>query len=1444
MKNFIKIISIFLLMFCNTTIKAQTTCGTAVSLSIPINTTVTSYTASEYWFKITIGPGNYQFNVKSSSSTNKINRGDIYTGTCGSPVLYGTDTLFDASADSLLFISITNTVSTTYNIKLGKTGGNTTFTVTGSTICLIAGDIGFCSGASSINLIAGISTPGSAPYTYTWSPGGANTSSITVSSPTPTTYTLTYHDGGGTYTATVTTFTLPTNLCNCQLVQNACFESCTNAYLNVFNVGALPSTCTVAASQIDLANWNAPSCGSPDYFNAIYPSSVASDGVPTNAFTTPTYTLNANSGNGYAGLFAYTNGGYREYLQSPLNCSLIAGLMYNVSFYVSLAGKSPMACNNLGAYISTSTITTSSSLVLPYTPQVNSSSVINNKGSWTKISGNYTASGGEQYVTVGNFYDTPNTTTVTCPSGSLTGNAYYYVDDVSITPATPTVTASNCQSGTVTITAYGAPNSTVTTWAGPSSYSATGSSISVASPTAAVTYTCTVNTGTCTACTLTQTITINPVSPCSGTAPSYTPATSYTFNANSGYATSNIQVISGVNYTINSADLRMAPGISITVKNGGTLIIKGSWIHSCNTCTNNAMWQGIIVENGGTLATVSGGNIHDPWINIIEDAVEAVHTASTTATTPIPNWGVSNTIFNNCATGFYIDAHPGDLSTNTISNNVIFTCRNLKSHAVVTSNLTAIKNDIIASTPHLLSSQNPTDLTAAGLRSKYGIYLKDVSATYSISAVAIGSGAKSSNLFDNLDYGIYGDNSAFTAKNNRFQNLTGNSNSTPYGIGIYGTDPRAPALQIIIGNGSTSIDNTEKNYFINCLRGIMLDQYKLVYINNNTFDNETTATTFTTSSSLVTGEFGVYLSKFAQGANNVPHEVLQFANNSSQNFCTAFSLDFNRIYNTASQSLYITSNSLTATGSNYSNTGLYLQQSTSFGANAGVPIDALNITANTITNISTNCISASAINTSTATTGFVTVNSNTELSLKYSTLGTSTLSPPIAAVYLSGCNRVKVSNNPLITTTGFGTSPYPTSYAQYLQGIYITQSPNSRITCNVVSEFGEDLVWLGNSAGSLWEENTMGYGQYGLVLRTSGIMGDQFNGSAGQPINDIWARQISGGLSIAQTLCDGSNPGTGTTSKLTCQAQTCTATTTYMPCTNTISAVPGSVAYASPATLISTTVTTSPGLCTSEGGNGFMANHNNNAQDAIADSSLTAMLNFNDSLPVYTWQTYWATQYYVSSINNSLSAASGYENAKTFASVDGAIANADYVTAQNLLTGITINNGVESNWKTVSNILITLGLNNSDSLTPNDITILKTVAQQCPLSGGSIVWRARAMINKYYMNIINYPSDCPDLSGNIAHKTSNVSIFNAVINPTINLFPNPNNGSMTLEYKIGKDAHLEIVDLNGNLVETYNLPATENHLEIKNEQLINGVYLYRIISNNTVVKFGKVVVMK
>jgi hypothetical protein len=81
-------------------------------------------------------------------------------------------------------------------------------------------------------------------------------------------------------------------------------------------------------------------------------------------------------------------------------------------------------------------------------------------------------------------------------------------------------------------------------------------------------------------------------------------------------------------------------------------------------------------------------------------------------------------------------------------------------------------------------------------------------------------------------------------------------------------------------------------------------------------------------------------------------------------------------------------------------------------------------------------------------------------------------------------------------------------------------------------------------------------------------------------------------------------------------------------------------------------------------------------------------------------------------------------------------------------------------------------------------------------------------------------------------------------NPQFNLYPNPSSDNVTINYNIVTDAVIEITDVTGNLVGTYNLPVSGTIIQIKNDNLPSGVYMYRIIANNTVIKLGKIVIIK
>lgn len=178
---------------------------------------------------------------------------------------------------------------------------------------------------------------------------------------------------------------------------------------------------------------------SPDYFNAMCPNGPLPTqfgySVPANMFG---YS-NAKHGNAYIGIEVfYKSGENKEYIYQQLSTSLQAGKIYCMNFYVSRADKIPFAIKNIGAYFSNSLPTLISFNYINAVPQVeNQGGIVSDTAQWSQIQGCFTAQGGEQYLTIGNFNTNSNTDTLSIQSanpltGAGTDISYYYIDDITL----------------------------------------------------------------------------------------------------------------------------------------------------------------------------------------------------------------------------------------------------------------------------------------------------------------------------------------------------------------------------------------------------------------------------------------------------------------------------------------------------------------------------------------------------------------------------------------------------------------------------------------------------------------------------------------------------------------------------------------------------------------------------------------------------------------------------------------------------------------------------------------------------------------------------------------------------------------------------------------------------------------------------------------------------
>ena len=218
-------------------------------------------------------------------------------------------------------------------------------------------------------------------------------------------------------------------LAQINLVPNPSFEQYTN--------------CPTTPGQISYATeWFQPyawmgsvASGSTDYFNACA-TGISGVSVPNNYLGTKI----ANSGSAYSGIicFAPDTLNYREYIEVKLFSPMVKNQKYCVEFYVSLSDDSKFSIDAIGAYFSNDTLINdhSGSVTMPFliqnSPQISNpiGNLIANKTDWTKISGTYNANGGEQFITIGNFFDSTSINIQSEIGSSLW--AYYYIDDVSV----------------------------------------------------------------------------------------------------------------------------------------------------------------------------------------------------------------------------------------------------------------------------------------------------------------------------------------------------------------------------------------------------------------------------------------------------------------------------------------------------------------------------------------------------------------------------------------------------------------------------------------------------------------------------------------------------------------------------------------------------------------------------------------------------------------------------------------------------------------------------------------------------------------------------------------------------------------------------------------------------------------------------------------------------
>ncbi len=201
------------------------------------------------------------------------------------------------------------------------------------------------------------------------------------------------------------------------LVPNSGFES-------YFNCPPYPGQIHEAIA------WDSPNNQTTDFFHRCAdPAGGAS--VPANLLGTQ----EPYRGDGYAGIRTWIpviegNPLYREYLSVRLTAPLLAGERYAVRFWVSIAEASSHVSDDIGLYFSAEPVSQQPLYAVEPHIRQPEGRLLEDTGNWIPISGEYTASGGEQYLLIGNFLDDETMTRRMVADREPV--VYYYIDEVEV----------------------------------------------------------------------------------------------------------------------------------------------------------------------------------------------------------------------------------------------------------------------------------------------------------------------------------------------------------------------------------------------------------------------------------------------------------------------------------------------------------------------------------------------------------------------------------------------------------------------------------------------------------------------------------------------------------------------------------------------------------------------------------------------------------------------------------------------------------------------------------------------------------------------------------------------------------------------------------------------------------------------------------------------------
>ncbi len=172
---------------------------------------------------------------------------------------------------------------------------------------------------------------------------------------------------------------------------------------------------------------------------------------------------------------------------------------------------------------------------------------------------------------------------------------------------------------------------------------------------------------------------------------------------------------------------------------------------------------------------------------------------------------------------------------------------------------------------------------------------------------------------------------------------------------------------------------------------------------------------------------------------------------------------------------------------------------------------------------------------------------------------------------------------------------------------------------------------------------------------------------------------------------------------------------------------------------------------------------------------------------------------------------------------------------------ITTNAVYQANEKTVNDIYLTTLAKGDLTFTPTQTATLKAIAEQCPLSGGIGVYKARSL---YALNARVYYDDEQLCAVGMQLQQPINQTLPAKSDNAFKVYPNPNTGAFTLEYPVGTTALVMLQDLTGHLIYRQVLAQDDRRKEFSVGQFQPGIYFLKIMTEGRIVHAERIIIIR